>query len=134
MDQGTGDRQALALAARQLVVAGVGPIGQTDHLQQLGGAGRRDAVERAEGLQLLVRAQLVEEGAGLQLHADPRQQPGVARPGPLTEEADLAGVGLAQPLDELQQGGLAGPVGPRMPKNSPSPTASDTPSTTRTVP
>jgi hypothetical protein len=59
---------------------------------------------------LLARGELLEERAGLQLHADPGQQPRVARPRILTEHAHPAAVRPAQPLDELQRRGLAGAV------------------------
>jgi hypothetical protein len=55
----------------------------------------------------------LEERGSLELHADPRQQVGVARPGGQAQYGDLARVGLAQALDDLQRGGLAGPVGPQ---------------------
>ena len=69
-----------------------------------------DAVQRRERADLLARGQPLEEGRRLQLDADARQQPVVARPRRLAEHADGPAVGLTQALDDLQGGGLAGAV------------------------
>jgi hypothetical protein len=111
VDQRAGDREPLGLAAGQVLDPAVGLVDQPDPLQPLVGGGDRDVVERGEGADLLARGEPLEERRGLQLHADPREKPGVARPDLLAEHAGRAGVGPAQPLDGLQQRGLAGAVG-----------------------
>ena len=108
--QRAGDRQPLQLAAGQLLGAGAGLVGEADQLQPLVGPRRRDAVQGGEGADLLAGGEPLEERRGLQLDADPGQQPRVARPGRLAEQPHLAGVRAAQPLDHLQRGGLAGAV------------------------
>src|SRR5262245_9589872 len=51
-----------------------------------------------------------------------------------TEAADPALVGLAQADDRLDDGGLAGPVGPDEREDLPSSTVNETPSTTARTP
>src|SRR6266702_3097698 len=56
---------------------------------------------------LSARGELLKERRRLQLHADPRQQRGIPWPRPDAEHGDVAAIGLAQALDDLQCGGLA---------------------------
>src|SRR6185295_18480369 len=86
-DQRAGDRQALALAAGEVVHERAALLGQADRGQQL--LDRAAArVERGEELQRLLDAQLVGEARLLQRDADA-----------LAQRALVAGPGAAQQLD-----------------------------------
>ena len=94
------------------------------------GRARAHAVQRRERLQLLARGQLLEERRRLQLHADPRQQRDLARPRRLAEQPHRRREsGSRRPSMISSVVVLPAPFGPRMPKNSPSATENDTPST-----
>jgi len=67
--------------------------------------------EAGEQLQGLAHPDLVVQVAPLELDPDPLAQLVPVPPGVEPEHADAAPVGGAQPLDQLNGGGLAGPVG-----------------------
>jgi len=73
------DGQPLPLAAGELRLLRPRLVGETDQLQHLVDPRGPNPVEGTEGLQLLTRGQLLEEGRRLQLHADARQQREVTR-------------------------------------------------------
>jgi hypothetical protein len=83
---------------------------------------------------LLAGGESFEERRRLQLDADPGQQPRIARPGRLAEDRDRAGIRLPQPSIISSVVVLPAPLGPRMPKNSPSATSKPTPSTALSSP
>ena len=77
---------------------------------------RSSAVQAGDRSQVLARGEPDEERGGLGLHAHPGQQGEVARPRGQAEDADRAGVGLPQPLHDLDQRGLARAVGAEEPE------------------
>jgi hypothetical protein len=109
-DDPQGDVEPAPLPAGELAGAGAGLVGEPDsgdHLVRVAGTGVVARVVVHE----LVDGQLRLVGGALQHDADP------GAPGPsggarvLPEHADLAGVPGAEPLEDLDRGGLPGPVG-----------------------
>ena len=101
-----GQRDALALAARQLVRVGRRPVGQADQLQALldpAGAASPKPTLRADG-------EVREQRAVLEDHADAPAlglyPDAVARDG-AAADGDRAGVGDLEAGDDAQQRGLA---------------------------
>ena len=116
-----GDRQPLGLTARQVSDPGLGLVAQPDALQPLVGGARPDAVQGGHGVDLLARGEPFEEGRRLELDADPRQQRGVARPRSQRPSTLISPPsGLRSPSIISRVVVLPAPLGPRIPKNSPS--------------
>jgi hypothetical protein len=112
VDQRAGDGQPLRLPTGQPLGAGIGFVGEPDHVEHLVRGPVGHAVQRGEGADLLAGGQPLEERRRLQLDADAGEQVRVPRPGRRAEQADRAAVGFAKTLDNLQQGGLPRTVGP----------------------
>jgi len=110
--EGAGDGQPLGLPAGELLGPGCCQVGQAHHLQHGIGPPGGDSVEGSERAQLFTGSEMLKEGRCLKLNAHPGQQRRVARPRRHAQHAHLAAVRPAQALDNLQRGGLAGPVGP----------------------
>ena len=115
VDERQGDRQPLRLPTGQLVDESFGLVGQADPLEQrlAGLAAAEDAVAGAEDVDDLAQPLVVEQGGGLELHADaPFDVLGVG-PDRQPVDRDLATVGPAQAFDHLEGRRFAGAVGPQ---------------------
>jgi hypothetical protein len=109
-DQGQGDEQALLLAAGQLAEAAAGQPGEIPALGVLGRVGRV-GVEGGVQVERLADLHRLGQGRLLELDADPLAQAAGAVGGVEPEDAGAAAVRAAQPLQDLDRRGLAGPVG-----------------------
>ena len=104
-----GQRQPLLLPARQLAHPAVALAFELDDLQQI--VDRPSAVvERSEQAERLLDGQLVGELRLLQLDAEALPQLRVVRPPAQPEHLHLARIGLQEPFEDLDRGGLAGAV------------------------
>jgi hypothetical protein len=105
-DQGERDREPLPLAARQLAERGLLLGGQAERRHQRPPVGRA-GVERAVQPQRLADPQQL---GVLQLDAEALAQLMPVRRWIQSQHANVTGIRLAQPLDALDCGGLAGSV------------------------
>ena len=106
VDERQRDRQALALAARQVLAAGVAPLAELERVDELV---RRPGVlvEAAEEVDELGDGQLRVERRRLEADPDPRLERVGAAWRRRCRARDLAAVGRAQPLEDLDGRGLA---------------------------
>jgi hypothetical protein len=111
VDQSAGERQPLLLAAGELLVALIRPVGQSHDGQPLVRLPCRDTVQLGECVDLLPGRESLEERTGLQLNADLREKFQVTGPRALAEHHHRTPIRLAQPFDDLQECGFAGAVG-----------------------
>ena len=114
--QGQGNGQPLALPAGQVLRLGLASLGQPQRLDQLG-CRPRLRVEAAEQVDQLGDGQLRIEGRRLEADPDPRlERVGVPRHVE-AEHADLATVGLAKALEDLDGRRLAGAIRAEQPED-----------------
>jgi hypothetical protein len=128
---GEGEADALRLAAGELVDLAVGDLGDAragDHVTDL----VRLRVQVAGQLDQFADRDLVHQPAALQHRAHPPGDDGLARAG--AEDADRAAVGLLEAEQQVEGGRLAGPVRAQQGHRLPGCSASDSPSTARTLP
>jgi len=81
-----------------------------------------------------LKAQVVEERRGLELHADARLDGRGIGPHGQAVDGDLAGVGMREALHHLEDGRLAGPVGTEDADPSPRRASKEMPSTATSSP
>jgi hypothetical protein len=116
VDQGSGHRDALLLAAREVTGEVTGPRGHAQPFQQLHRPATRrtarHADEQRRQLHVLHRGQLVDQVERLEHKADvaaPEDRPARLREAvnPHAAQRQLASVGTLQPAQQVQQGRLA---------------------------
>jgi len=115
-DQGQGHVETAQLTAGQPVTAVIGLVGQPDEFQRPPDGQRPRVVPGVHG-QALPDGEPRLRRRLLQHHADPGPpaRPGVGRVG--SEHLHLAAGSLAEPLEDLDGGGLARAVGPEEGQN-----------------
>ena len=107
--QRAGHRQPLPLPARELAHPRAALLPELHHRDHLGDF-RPAKVETAEQPKRLFDRQLLGELGLLQLHAEPLAQLGAVGLPAQSQQFDRPGVGLEQPLADLDGGGLPRPV------------------------
>jgi hypothetical protein len=115
-DQRQRDGQPLLLAAGELAVPGLQLVAQAQVVQQPPPV-HRLAVEGAVQVQRLPDPDALGQLALLELGADPPAQLRTVPPRVQPQHAHGPAVGPAQPLDDLDGGGLAGAVGAEDPED-----------------
>src|SRR5581483_1988008 len=115
-----GERDPLALAARERAWASAGAVREPDLVQELGRArrplGAREAAAEQRQLHVLGRRQRRNQVMELEDEADGARAVarGVAQPlDPLAGDEDRAGVGPVERADQVQERALAAARGPR---------------------